>query len=47
MAIASITISCIGCMLILATNSFLPALIAHESFVVFYFSQMGFDYREY
>lgn len=45
MAIGSISVSIIGCLLFLHTNSFLPALIAHESFVIFYFRQMGFSYE--
>jgi hypothetical protein len=46
MAIASLSVSGVGCLLIIYTGSFLPALIAHESFVIFYFSQMGFSYKK-
>lgn len=45
MAIASLAVSGVGCLLIIYTGSFLPALIAHESFVIFYFRQMGFSYK--
>src|SRR5699024_589015 len=40
MAIGSIAISIIGCLLVELTGSFLPALVAHESFVIFYFKQL-------
>lgn len=40
MSVGAISVAVIGCLLILITNSFLPSLLAHESFVVFYFKQM-------
>lgn len=43
MAIGSIAISIIGCLLVELTGSFLPALVAHESFVIFYFKQLDND----
>lgn len=46
MGIGSIVVSGIGCLLFIHTGSFLPALIAHESFIVFYFRQMGFLYTK-
>lgn len=46
MAIGTFAVSTIGCLLILYTGSFLPALISHESFVIFYFRQMGFQYHK-
>jgi len=45
MGIASVSISLIGCALMAYTGSFLPALFAHEAFVVFYFKEMGFSYK--
>ena len=40
MAIGSVSVAVIGCLLIMLTGSLLPSLLAHESFVVFYFKQM-------
>ncbi|WP_040210966.1 type II CAAX prenyl endopeptidase Rce1 family protein [Clostridium polynesiense] len=36
MSVGAVCISAVGCMLILATNSFIPALLCHELYVLFY-----------
>ncbi len=46
MALASLAISGIGSLLVIHTGSILPAVIAHCSFIIFYFKGMGFS-REY
>lgn len=40
MMAGSIAIGAVGCILIELTNSLLPALIAHEAYVIFYFRQI-------
>lgn len=36
MSVGSMCISVVGCVLILATNSFIPALLCHQFYVIFY-----------
>jgi membrane protease YdiL (CAAX protease family) len=39
MSIGAVTISVVGCLLFLLTDSFLPPLLCHEMYVIFYFGQ--------
>ncbi len=41
LVLGGLAVDSVGCLLIEYTGSFLPALIAHEFFVVFYFSQLN------
>jgi hypothetical protein len=37
MSVGAVAISVVGCLLLLLTDSFLPALVCHELYVIFYF----------
>jgi hypothetical protein len=43
MLLGSVGVSCVGCMLIMLTGSLLPALVAHQSFVLLYFQRFSFS----
>ena len=46
MALGALAVSVIGSLLVIHTGSILPAVIAHCSFVIFYFRGMGFLYKD-
>ena len=45
MLFGALIVSLISCMVIVISDSLLPAILSHEIFVIFYFSKMGFQYQ--